>query len=111
MGLLVTNTSELIRDVQTGGSLGYGVEFAILRDMGQVGSKVMNFRKTNFQLFKATVNRILWEAACRYTGAQWSWKIFKKVFHGGQHLAIPGVRSRARKARNQHGRVGNSWSN
>lgn len=54
--LLVTNTSELIRDVKIGGSLGYSdhavVESAVLRDRGQAKGKVqsLNFRKTNLQL-------------------------------------------------------------
>ncbi|KAK4815748.1 hypothetical protein QYF61_006786 [Mycteria americana] len=58
LDLLVTNTSELTGDVKTGDSLGCSdhalVEFAVLRDMGQVKSKVrtLNFRKANFQLFK-----------------------------------------------------------
>ena len=58
LDLLVTSASELISDIKIGGSLGCGdhalVEFTVLRDMGQVKSKVrtLNFRKANFQLFK-----------------------------------------------------------
>ncbi|KAK4823256.1 hypothetical protein QYF61_000223 [Mycteria americana] len=56
LDLLVTNATELIGDIKTGGSLGCSdhalVEFAVLRDMGQVKSKVrnLNFRKAEFQL-------------------------------------------------------------
>jgi len=54
---MVTNASELISDVKTGGSLCCSdhalVEFAALRNMGQAKSKVrtLNFRKAKFQLF------------------------------------------------------------
>jgi len=58
LDLLVTNTSELISDVNTAGSLGRSdptlVEFADLRDKSQVKSKVrtLNCRKAKFQLNK-----------------------------------------------------------
>lgn len=56
--LMVTKVSELIWDVKTGVSLGCSgdalVEFAVLRSIGQVRSKVrlLNFRKAGFQLFR-----------------------------------------------------------
>ncbi|KAK4805648.1 hypothetical protein QYF61_022406 [Mycteria americana] len=71
LDLLVTNTSELIGDAKTGGSLGCNdhalVEFTVLRDMGQVKSEVrsLNFRKAKFRLFKQSVNRTPWETALR----------------------------------------------
>ena len=74
-----TNTSELIGDAKTGGSLGCShhalVEFTVLKDTGQAKSKVrtLNFRKANFQLFKELVNRTLWETALRDKGAEQSW--------------------------------------
>ena len=52
---MVTNASELISDIKIGGSLGCSghtsVEFTLLRDMGQVKSKVrtLSFRKAKFQ--------------------------------------------------------------
>lgn len=51
------------------------VDFAVLRDVGQVRSKVrpLNFRKANFQFFKELVNRVPWETALRDTGAELSW--------------------------------------
>ncbi|KAK4826871.1 hypothetical protein QYF61_011990 [Mycteria americana] len=58
LDLMVTNASELISDVNIGGSLGCSnhalVEFTVLRDMGQVRSLVrtLNFRKAKFQLLK-----------------------------------------------------------
>jgi len=55
---LVTNATEVISDIKIGGSLGCSshalVEFTVLRDKGQVKSKVktLNYRKAKFQLFK-----------------------------------------------------------
>ncbi|GAB0209193.1 hypothetical protein GRJ2_003385000 [Grus japonensis] len=95
LDLMVTNASELMGEVKTGGSLGCSdhalVEFTVLRDMGQVKSKVrtLNFRKANFQLFKELVNRTLWETALRDKGAEQSWQIFKDAFYRAQELLIP----------------------
>jgi len=60
---MLTSASELNSDMKTGGSLGCSdhtlVEFTVLRDMGKAASTVrtLNFRKTNFQLFKELVSR------------------------------------------------------
>lgn len=77
------------------------VDFAVLRDVGQVRSKVrfLNFRKVNFQLIKEIVSRVPWETALRDTGAELSWQIFTEVFHRVQELAIPRSKKQARKAR------------
>jgi len=50
------------------------VEFAVLKDIGQVKSKVrtLNFRKVNCQLFKELVNRNHWETAPRNKAAEQS---------------------------------------
>ncbi|KAK4818023.1 hypothetical protein QYF61_004147 [Mycteria americana] len=95
LDLLVTNGSELIGDIETGGSLGCSdhalVEFAVLRDMGQAKGKVrtLNFRKANFQFSKELVNRAPWETALGDKGAEQSWQIFKDAFHKVQELLIP----------------------
>ena len=92
---MVTNASELIGHIKTGGSLGCSdhvlVEFAVLRDVGQAKSKVrtLNFRKAKFHLFKELVNRIPWETTFRYEGAEQSWQIFKYALHRVQELSIP----------------------
>jgi len=63
LDLLVTNARELMGDVKFEGSLGCSdhslVEFAVLRDMGQMKSTVrrLNLKKAKFQLFKLLVNR------------------------------------------------------
>ena len=100
LDLFVTNASELTGDVKTGGSLGCSdhplVEFSLLMDKCQAKNKVrpLNFRKTDFQLFKALVNRTPWETALRDKGAEQSWQIFKDAFHKAQELSI----SRTRKS-------------
>ena len=94
LDLMVTNTSELIGDIKTGGSLGCSdhtpVELAVLRDTGKAKSKVrtLNFRKAHFQLFKELVNRTPWETVPRVKGAEQSWQIFKDAFHRVQELSI-----------------------
>jgi len=95
LDLPVTNASEIIRDIKTGGSLGCSdhalVEFTVLRDMGQEKSKVRtwNFRKANFLLFKELVSRTPWETALRHKGAAQSQQIFKATFYKAQQLSIP----------------------
>ncbi|OPJ73509.1 hypothetical protein AV530_005845 [Patagioenas fasciata monilis] len=62
LDLMVTNASELIGDINTGGSLDCNdlvlMEFAVLRDVRQVKSEVrtLYFEKANFQVFKELVN-------------------------------------------------------
>jgi len=68
---VVTNASELIDDMKTGGSLGYSdhalVEFTLLRDTRKSRSvfRMMNTRKASFQLFKQLVRKSLWEMVLR----------------------------------------------
>jgi len=87
LDLLVTKLKELICDVKLRGSLGCSdhalVEFAVLRDVGQMKRKVRtpNFGKANFQLFKKFVNRTPWETALRNKGTEQSWQTFKDAFH------------------------------
>ncbi|KFR00034.1 hypothetical protein Y956_06354, partial [Nipponia nippon] len=61
------------------------------RDKGQMKSivRTLNFRKANFQLFKALINRTPWEMALRDKGAEQSWQIFKDAFHRTQELSMP----------------------
>ena len=95
LDLLLTNMDELIKDIKISVSLGCSdhalVEFTILRDMGQVKSKVrtLNFRRVNFQLFKELVDGTPWEAALRDKGAEQSWQLFKDIFLKAQELSIP----------------------
>ncbi|KFZ59181.1 hypothetical protein N338_00715, partial [Podiceps cristatus] len=61
------------------------------RDMGQAKSKVrtLNFRKSNFQLFRELVNGLPWQTVLRGKGAEQRWKIFKDTFCRAQELLIP----------------------
>lgn len=62
LDLLLTSMDELIRDLKIGGNLGCNdhplVEFTVLRDMGQLRSRVrtLNCRRRNYQLFKELVD-------------------------------------------------------
>lgn len=65
--LMVTNIREIIGYVRIGGSLSCSkhalVEFAVLRNIGQVRSKVrpLNFRKADFQISREIVRGMPWE--------------------------------------------------
>ncbi|PKU49447.1 nedd4-binding protein 2-like 2 [Limosa lapponica baueri] len=95
LDLLVTNTSELIGEVNIGSRLGCIdhalVEFSVLRDRGQVKSKVrtLTFREAKCQLFRELVDRTLWETFLKDKGAEQSWQVFKDTFHRTQALLIP----------------------
>ncbi|PKU36007.1 nedd4-binding protein 2-like 2 [Limosa lapponica baueri] len=103
LDLIVTNTSELIRDVKIGGNLGCSdhalVEFTVLRDTCRTRSVVgtLSFRKTNLQVFKELVKRTLWEMVLRDKGAEQSWQIFKDAFHRAQELSIPRCKKSSKK--------------
>lgn len=47
------------------------------------------FRKTNYHVFKETVNRIPWETAFWDKWVKQSWQILSKVFRRAQELIIP----------------------
>ncbi len=63
----------------------------------------LNFRKSNFQLFRELVNKIPWETGLMGKGTEQSWQIFKEAFFRVQELSIPGVASQERKARDRRG--------
>ena len=105
LDLLVTNASEIIFDIMTGGSLGCSdhalVEFTVLRDMGQAENKVgtLNFRKAKFQLFKELVNRTPWETALGDKGAEQRWQIFKDTFLRAPELSVPRCRKSGKEGK------------
>lgn len=94
LDLLLTNASELIDDISTGGCLGCSdravVDFTPLRDTGQTKSKirVLNLRKAKFQLFKDLVNKPLGETILKCKRAEKGWQISKEAFPGAQELSI-----------------------
>lgn len=68
LDMLLTNTDEVTRGAEIGGCSDHTlVEFTILRDMGQMKSRVriLNFRSTSFQLFKELVDGIPWETVLK----------------------------------------------
>ena len=95
LDLLLTNTEELIQGIKIHVSLGCSdhalVEFTILRDTGQVKSRVrtLNFGRARFQLFKELVDGAPWETAPRVKGAEKSWQLFEGIFLRVQELSIP----------------------
>jgi len=95
LDLMLTNASELISGIKTGGSLGCSdhllVELTALRDVGMVRSivRTLNFRKANVQIFKELVSRTPWETVLRGRGAEQSWQTFKDAFLRVQALSVP----------------------
>ena len=73
---MLTNASELIGGVKTGGTLSCNghalVEFTVLRDTGKVRSivRTLDFRKAKFQLFKELVSRTPWEMVLKDRGGR-----------------------------------------
>jgi len=59
--------------------------------MGKARStvRILNFRKSNFQLFKELVNRTPWDTVLRDRGAEQSLQIFRDAFHRAQELELP----------------------
>jgi len=82
LDLMLTNASELIGDIKSGGSVGCSdpllVEFTVLRDIGKARNivRTLNFRKANFQLFKELVSRTPWEIVLGDRGAEQRQQIF-----------------------------------
>jgi len=105
MGL--SDASELIDGVKTGGSLGCSdhalVESTVLRDMGKATSivRTLNFRKANFQLFKELGNSTPWETVLRNRGTEQSWQILKDTFHRAQELSVPRYKKSGKKGKRQ----------
>lgn len=76
----------------------YGlVEFMTLRNTGLANSRVLNFKRTNFQRFKELLNEILWETVLRDIGIEQSWQLFKDIFLRAQELSVLSIRNEVRK--------------
>jgi len=67
--------------------------------MGKARSivRTLNFRKANFQFFKALVSKTPWEIVLRDRGAEQSWQFCKDAFHRAQELSIPGCKKSGKK--------------
>ncbi|KAM9590842.1 uncharacterized protein ACIBXB_005891 [Morphnus guianensis] len=95
LDLLFTNREGLVRGVMVGGRLGLNdhemTEFSILGEARKGVSKTttMDFRRANFGLFKALVERVPWEMVLKGKGVQEGWTFFKKEILMAQDQAIP----------------------
>ncbi|KAM9591180.1 uncharacterized protein ACIBXB_006077 isoform 1-T3 [Morphnus guianensis] len=95
LDLLFTNREGLVGDVVVGGRLGLSdhemIGFSILGEARKVVSKTttMDFRRANFGLFKALVERVPWETVLKGKGVQEGWTFFKKEILMAQDQAIP----------------------
>ena len=83
------------------------MEFTILRDMGQVKSRVrmLNFRRVNFQLFKELVDGTPWKTASTVKGAEQGWQLFKDIFLRAQELLIPMYKKSGKEGRRRSTRL------
>ncbi|GAB0192622.1 hypothetical protein GRJ2_001727500 [Grus japonensis] len=82
--ILTNNKKGLVGYVKVKGNLSYSadhkmVEFRILRKVRRVKSKItaLNFKRSNFGLFRDLFGRVLWSKALEGREAQESWLIFE----------------------------------
>ena len=103
--LMLTNKEGLVGDVKVEGSLGCSdhevVEFRILRGGSRAKSKIttLDFRKSDFDLFKGLLSRFPWDKALEGRGAQESWSISKVCLLQAQERSIPRSRKSGQNAR------------
>ncbi|KAM9591187.1 uncharacterized protein ACIBXB_006083 isoform 1-T2 [Morphnus guianensis] len=88
-----------------GGHLGLSdremIEFSILGEARKWVSKTttMDFRRANFGLFEALVERVPWETVLKGKGVQKGWTFFKKEILMAQDQAIPMCRKSNRRGK------------
>ncbi|GAB0187153.1 hypothetical protein GRJ2_001180600 [Grus japonensis] len=81
--LVLTNKKGLVGNVKLKGSLGCSdhemMEFKILRAVRRAHSKLttLDFRRTDFGLFRDLLGRVPWDKALDGRGAQDSWFVFR----------------------------------
>lgn len=63
-------------------------EFMISRNIGLAKSQDHELWKTEFQLFKESVDYIPWETVLRYRGADQSWHLFKDICLRAQEVSV-----------------------
>ena len=95
LDLLITNTEEIIKGINVGGSLGCSdhalVEFVISREVGlaQGGVRILNFGRAKFQLFNGLLAKIPWDAVLKDKVVEESWLLFKYAILKAQEVSIP----------------------
>ena len=105
LDLVLTNKEGLVGNVKLRGSLGCShheiVEFKILRAPRRAHNKLttLDFRRTDFGLFRDLLGRVPWDKALEGRGAQESWLIFKDHLIQAQERCIPARRKSGKNAR------------
>ena len=95
LDLLFTNRDGLVGDVKVGDCLGQSnheiVEFSILGDVGRMTSKtaILNFQRTDFDLFRMLVAWVTWELLLKRKGVQEAWTLLKMEILKAQEQAVP----------------------
>ena len=91
---MLTSAEYSIGEFKIGGNLGCSdhvpVKSVILRNVGlpRSGVRTLNFRRSNFRLFKELLDEISWENVLRDKGVEQSWLLFKDAFLRVQELSI-----------------------
>ena len=92
-------------DVKVGGRLRQSdhemLDFSILVEpqRGVSRTATLDFRRTDFNLFRTMVERVPWEVVLESVGAQEGWEYFKETVLKVQDLTIPMSRKMNRRAR------------
>ncbi|PKU49228.1 rna-directed dna polymerase from mobile element jockey-like [Limosa lapponica baueri] len=95
LDLLLVNREGLVGDVMVGGRLGHSnhqmIEFTILGEVrrGVSRTATLDFRRTDFNLFRRLVDRVPWEAALKGKGVQEGWTLFKKEILEAEEQVVP----------------------
>ena len=95
LDLLFVNRESLVGDVKVGGHLGQSdhemLDFSILVEpqRGVSRTATLDFRRTDFNLYRTMVERVPWEVVLESMGAQEGWEYFKESVLKVQDLTIP----------------------
>ncbi|GAB0185376.1 hypothetical protein GRJ2_001002900 [Grus japonensis] len=105
LDLVLTNKEGLVGNGKLKGSLACSdhkmVEFKILRAACRTHSKLttLDFRRTDFGLFRDLLGRVPWDKALEGRGTQDSWLVFKGHLLRAQERCIPAKRKSGKNAR------------
>ncbi|PKU30494.1 rna-directed dna polymerase from mobile element jockey-like [Limosa lapponica baueri] len=93
--LLLANQEDLLDNITTNVSLGYSdhniVDFKILPSTLKTSSrtKILDFTRADFNMLRAQLQGIPWEASVEGKGACECWELFKNSFLEAQEQSIP----------------------
>jgi len=103
--LLSVNREGLAGDVKVGGFLGHSdqemLDFSLLVEPRREVSRTatLDFRRSDFNLFRTMVERVPWEVVLESVGAQEGWEYFKEVVLKVQELTILKSRKTSQRTR------------